>query len=74
MNASAMPAALFGCGNVGAGYAEDPVMARHYPYASHNQVLADHPAIDWVAAIDTDAEAAAAVAERHGCPVHATGP
>jgi predicted dehydrogenase len=64
--------ALFGCGRVGAGYAADPVMARHYPYASHTQVLADHPAFDWRAAIDTDAAVARSVAERHGLAVHGT--
>ena len=65
--------ALFGCGNVGVGYGADPVMARYYPYASHNQVLADHPGFDWVAAIDTNAEAAAAVASQHGLQAHGTG-
>ncbi len=65
-----LPTALFGCGRVGAGYADDPVMVRHYPYASHTQVLADHPAFEWVAAVDTDATAAAAVAHRHGLAAH----
>lgn len=65
--------ALFGCGNVGVGYGADPVMARYYPYASHNQVLADHPGFDWVAAIDTNAEAAAAVSAQHGLQAHGTG-
>lgn len=65
--------ALFGCGNVGAGYSDDPVMARHYPYASHNQVLSDHPGFDWIAAIDTNPETAAAVAARHGLQTHGTG-
>jgi predicted dehydrogenase len=68
---SPLVTALFGCGNVGAGYAEDPVMARHYPYASHTQVLADHPGFNWIAAIDTNIEAAAAVAGRHALPTHA---
>ena len=39
---------LVGCGEVGAGYATDPLMARHYPYATHAQVLAAHPAFAWM--------------------------
>ena len=43
---------LVGLGKVGAGYADDPFMARHYPYATHAQVLAAHPAFAWEAVVD----------------------
>jgi len=58
--------ALFGCGRIGAGYADDPVMARYYRYTTHAQVLRDHPAFQFAAAIDRDRAAAAAVMERFG--------
>ena len=56
--------ALVGIGKIGAGYADDPVMARHIRYATHAQVLASHPAFDWVAAVDTDDAARAAARQR----------
>ena len=43
---------LVGFGKVGAGYAEDPVIARYYPYATHAQVLAVHPDFAWEAVVD----------------------
>ena len=46
--------ALIGAGRMGAGFANDPVMARHYEYASHAQVLRDHPAFEWVGVADED--------------------
>lgn len=58
--------ALFGCGRIGAGYADDPIMARHYRYTTHAQVLRDHPAFAFEAAIDTDATAATAVQKQFG--------
>ena len=39
-------------------------MARHYPYATHAQVLAAHPAFAWDAVLDS-AEAALALARQH---------
>ncbi|MBN2752915.1 MAG: Gfo/Idh/MocA family oxidoreductase [Rhodospirillaceae bacterium] len=44
--------ALFGFGKIGSGLADDPLMALHYPYATHAQVLRDHSAFDWVAVVD----------------------
>lgn len=60
---------LVGCGKIGAAYADDPVMARHYRYVSHAQVLAAHPGYDWVAAVDRVEEAARQVAGRWSVPV-----
>lgn len=59
---------LVGCGKIGAAYADDAVMARHYRYVSHAQVLAAHPGYDWVAAVDRAAEAAQQVAGRWSVP------
>jgi len=59
---------LVGAGKVGAGFADDPVMARHYPYASHAQVLGDHPAIEWGAVVDLDPAVTARVQERWKVP------
>lgn len=63
---------LVGCGRMGAGYAADPVMARHYHYVSHAQVLAEHPAFTWTAAVDRNHDNAAAVAARWHLPAAAT--
>lgn len=46
--------ALVGLGRMGATYADDPMTRRHYRYASHAEVLAEHPAFAWEAAVDTD--------------------
>jgi len=48
------PTIAIGFGKIAAGYAEDPLTARYYPYATHAQVLRDHPAFDWIGAIDPD--------------------
>lgn len=59
---------LVGAGKVGAGFAADPVMAKHYRYASHAQVLAEHPRIEWGAVVDVDRGVVDAVKERWGVP------
>lgn len=59
---------LVGMGKVGAGYADDPVMARHFPYASHAQVLADHPDFVWDAVVDVDDRALMLARERWVIP------
>jgi predicted dehydrogenase len=65
---TALRTVLIGCGRIGAGYAADPVMACHYRYVSHAQVLADHPAFAWTAAIDRNRNNAVAVAARWNVP------
>ena len=49
--------ALVGFGKIGARYAEDPVMARHYSHATHAQILRDHPDFDWVGVVDSSSDA-----------------
>ena len=46
--------ALIGLGKIGVKYAEDPKLTQHYKYASHHQVLADHPDFDCGAYFDLD--------------------
>ena len=48
---------LVGLGNMGATYTEDITMGKLVPYATHGQVLADHPAFDLFAAVDISEEA-----------------
>ncbi len=59
---------LVGFGMIGAGFAADRKMARHFAYASHAQVLRDHPAFDWQAVVDPSPNARAA-AEAWDIPV-----
>ena len=49
--------ALIGAGRVGANYADDPLTRRYFCYASHAQVLAEHPAFAWEAVVDPDSSA-----------------
>ncbi len=63
---------IVGFGKIGASYADDPVMARHYPYATHAQVLAEHPAFDWDACVDPSVEALALARNRWGIQLTAT--
>jgi predicted dehydrogenase len=43
---------IIGFGNIAQGYADDPKMSKAYPYATHAQVLKDHPAFAWTAVVD----------------------
>jgi predicted dehydrogenase len=58
--------ALVGVGRIGAAYSDDPLLARHYRYSSHAQVIATHPAFEWGAALDSDAAALANTQARWG--------
>jgi predicted dehydrogenase len=62
---------LVGFGRMAAGYSDDAAMARHYPYATHAQVLRAHPRLDWQAVVDSDAAALEAAQTRWGVPVAA---
>lgn len=57
---------LIGLGRIGAAYAEDRAMAATVPYVTHAQVLAEHPAFQWHAAIDTSGAATRFVQSRFG--------
>ena len=53
---------------IGAGLAADRKMANHFDYATHAQVLRDHPSFDWLAVVDPSPEARRA-AESWGVPI-----
>ncbi len=74
MSASRLRTVIIGFGRVGAGYADDPVMAKHYPYATHAQVLSDHPAFAWEAVVDPSDDALELARSRWGIglAVHST--
>jgi len=62
------PTVLIGFGMIGAGLADDRKMATYFDYASHAQVLRDHPGFEWQAVVDP-APAAQAAARDWGVPV-----
>lgn len=57
---------IAGFGKIAAGYADDPVMAQHYRYTTHSQVLLAHPRFNWTAAIDPAAPARDAALRLNG--------
>jgi predicted dehydrogenase len=61
--------ALIGFGMTGAGYAEDTVMAKYFPYATHAQVLADHPLFSWQAVVDPSDMALKAARDKWNIPL-----
>ena len=58
--------ALIGFGKMADTYAEDPIMAQHYRYAAHSQVLAEHSGFTWDCVIDPSDDARARAKERWG--------
>lgn len=61
---------IVGFGKIGAGYADDPVMAKYFEYATHAQVLEKHPEFLWDACVDPSPAARQMAKERWGI-VHA---
>jgi len=62
------PTVLFGFGMIGAGFAADNKMSIHFDYATHAQVLRDHPAYDWQGVVDPS-PAARETAKSWGVPM-----
>jgi predicted dehydrogenase len=58
--------ALIGLGRVGSSYADDPLTAKYYRYASHAQALSNHTAFAWDAAVDSNLAALASAQARWG--------
>lgn len=48
----ALTAVLIGCGQVGVGLGHNAQYKKYYRYATHADVLCDHPDFNWVAAVD----------------------
>ncbi|MBV9182605.1 MAG: Gfo/Idh/MocA family oxidoreductase [Acidobacteria bacterium] len=60
---------LVGAGKIGAGYADDTVMARHFRFASHAQVLSCHPEFSWEAMVEPIDTVRATVQQRWKVPL-----
>lgn len=60
--------AIVGFGQVGAGYADDPVMARYYPFATHAQALRAHPGFNWQGVVDVSEAALQTAQTRWNIP------
>ncbi|MFC1883615.1 Gfo/Idh/MocA family protein [Thermodesulfobacteriota bacterium] len=60
---------LIGSGMMGAGFANDPMMAKFFQYASHSQVLAAHPLFSWEAVVDKSDKALKRAADEWRIPV-----
>lgn len=54
MNQKPLKTVIIGFGGIAAGYAKDTLMHRYYPYATHAQVLKDHPQFEWVGIVESD--------------------
>lgn len=57
MTARKLRTVLVGFGAIAEGLSRDRRMARYFRYATHAQVLADHPRFDWIATVDPDRKA-----------------
>jgi predicted dehydrogenase len=66
MNQRCYRTAIVGFGKIGAEYADDPLMARHYPVATHAQALAGHSAFEWWAVVDPRPESRRLARDRWG--------
>ncbi len=69
MSAPRFRTAILGFGRIAAGFARDARMARYFRYATHAQVLADHPRFEWVGVLDPGAEARRLASEEWKVPV-----
>ena len=54
---------IVGFGAVAEGFASDKCMEQHFCYASHAEVLRDHPGFNWKAVVDPSAQARKRAAE-----------
>ena len=66
MNAKRYKTAIIGFGKIGAGYADDTVMAKYFEYATHAQVLEKHPEFLWDACVDPSPVARQMAKDRWG--------
>ncbi len=66
MKKAKLKTALIGFGRIAQGYSKDPIMARHFRYATHAQVLSQHPQFNWLAVVDPSAPARKEAQSRWG--------
>src|SRR5690242_3369077 len=57
---------------MGSTYADDPITRRYFRYASHAQVLVEHPAFAWEAVVDSDPLVLSQAQVRWGIPYGAS--
>ncbi|MGE4065081.1 MAG: Gfo/Idh/MocA family protein [Rhodospirillaceae bacterium] len=57
MSSAPYQTCIVGFGRISSGYADDPIMARHYRYTTHAQVLRVHPRFAWNAVVDPSPDA-----------------
>lgn len=69
---SKLSTALIGLGRIAQGYADDPTMANKFRYASHAQVLSEHPVYSFDAVVDPVVEIVASAKQRWNVPFAAT--
>ena len=60
-----MRSVIFGFGRIGNSIRHDAKIRKYFRYASHAQVLFDHPGFDWVGVVDPDPQARKAAEEWH---------
>lgn len=65
--------ALVGFGSIGQGYGQDERMARYYKYATHAQVLTDHPSLHWRLVMDINEHACQIARQDWGVPLAVNG-
>jgi len=72
MRVRGLKTALFGFGMMGAGFATDRMMGRYFKYATHGQVLREHPRFSWEAVVDPSEEACTLARRQWGVPIAVT--
>ena len=61
-----MKSILVGFGRIGNSIRHDAKIARYFKYASHAQVLKEHPAFEWIGVVDSSEEARQAAEREWG--------
>ncbi len=59
---------IVGFGQIADGLRHDAKMAKYFTYATHAQVLSEHPAFDWLGAVDPSEQAQRAARENWNIP------
>jgi len=59
---------IIGFGQIADGLGRDERMSENFEYATHAQVLADHPAFDWLGVVDPSVEALGAARDSWQIP------
>ncbi len=59
---------LVGFGKIASGLETDTKMATHFKYATHAQVLKDHPSFDWIGVVDPSKTVQTAARHKWGIP------